>query len=87
MGHAQFLSKLIDYGLGIQGAIDLPRLFPLSGMATIEMEGSLRQSAGDYFTARGFKVQPPNWAIGGAQAIWIDWPSADLDSSFRKETE
>lgn len=87
MGHAQFLSKLIDYGLDIQGAIDLPRLFPLPGTATVEMEESLRQSAGDYFTARGFKVQPPNWAIGGAQAIWIDWEHGTLHgaSDHRKD--
>lgn len=87
MGHAQFLSKLIDYGLDIQSAIDLPRLFPLPGTATVEMEESLRQSAGDYFTARGFKVQPPNWAIGGAQAIWIDWEHGTLHgaSDHRKD--
>ncbi|MBY5820335.1 gamma-glutamyltransferase [Rhizobium leguminosarum] len=72
MGHAHFLSKLFDFNLDIQSAIDLPRLFPLPGTATIEAEARLRISIGDDLKARGFKVVAPNWAIGGAQAIWID---------------
>ncbi|MDK4732314.1 gamma-glutamyltransferase [Rhizobium sp. CNPSo 3490] len=72
MGHAHFLSKLFDFGLDIQTAIDLPRLFPLPGTATVEAEARLRTSIGENLEARGFKVVAPNWAIGGAQAIWID---------------
>ncbi|MBB3913040.1 gamma-glutamyltransferase [Rhizobium fabae] len=72
MGHAHFLSKLFDFGLDIQSAIDLPRLFPLPGTATVEAEALLRTSIAHDFEARGFKVVAPNWAIGGAQAIWID---------------
>ncbi|UVD58580.1 gamma-glutamyltransferase [Rhizobium sp. Pop5] len=72
MGHAHFLSKLFDFGLDIQSAIDLPRLFPLPGTATVEAEARLRTSVGENLEARGFKVVAPNWAIGGAQAIWID---------------
>ncbi|MBX5166506.1 MULTISPECIES: gamma-glutamyltransferase [unclassified Rhizobium] len=72
MGHAHFLSKLFDFNLDIQSAIDLPRLFPLPGTAIIEAEALLRASIGPDLEARGFKVTAPNWAIGGAQAIWID---------------
>jgi gamma-glutamyltranspeptidase/glutathione hydrolase len=72
MGHAHFLSKLFDFDLDIQSAIDLPRLFPLPGTATVEMEERLRASIGHELEARGFTVVAPNWAIGGAQAIWID---------------
>ncbi|MGG6898950.1 gamma-glutamyltransferase [Rhizobium sp. BR 315] len=72
MGHAHFLSKLFDYDLDIQSAIDLPRLFPLPGTTTVEMEAQLRTSIGHDFETRGFKTVAPNWAIGGAQAIWID---------------
>ncbi len=72
MGHAHFLSKLFDFNLDIQSAIDLPRLFPLPGTASIETEALLRTSIGRELEARGFKVVAPNWAIGGAQAIWID---------------
>ncbi|OWV88534.1 gamma-glutamyltransferase [Rhizobium sp. N122] len=72
MGHAHFLSKLFDFNLDIQSAIDLPRLFPLPGTTSIETEALLRASIGRDLEARGFKVVAPNWAIGGAQAIWID---------------
>lgn len=72
MGHAHLLSKLFDYGLDLQSAIDLPRLFPLPGTAKVEMERPLRESVGPEFERRGFEVIAPASAIGGAQAVWID---------------
>jgi gamma-glutamyltranspeptidase/glutathione hydrolase len=37
--------------------------------------------------SRGFVVRPPNWAIGGAQAISIDWERGSLlgGSDARKD--
>ena len=78
MGHAHFLAKLFDHGLDLQSAIDLPRLFPLPGTATVEVEGRLRERCGAALESRGFKVQPPKTPIGGAQAIWIDWENGTL---------
>ncbi len=78
MGHAHLLSALFDHGLDLQSAIDLPRLFPLPGTKTIEAEQRLRERHGAALEARGFKVQPPKWPIGGAQAIWIDWDRGSL---------
>jgi gamma-glutamyltranspeptidase len=40
--------------------------------ATIEAEETIRNAVGDDLASRGFKVVPPKWAIGGAQAVWID---------------
>ncbi len=87
MGHAQFLSKLFDYDLDIQSAVDLPRLFPLPGTATVETEALLRDAIGNDLEARGFKVVAPKWAIGGAQAIWIDDQNSTLlgASDHRKD--
>lgn len=87
MGHAHLLSKLFDHGLDLQTAIELPRLFPLPGTATIEMEERLRTTVGPLLAERGFIVQPPRWAIGGAQAIWIDWERGTLlgGSDHRKD--
>src|SRR5690606_34818473 len=73
MGHAHLLARLYDSGLDLQTAIDLPRLFPLPGSATVEAEEAIRVRMGSELERRGFKVQPPRWAIGGAQAIQIDW--------------
>jgi gamma-glutamyltranspeptidase/glutathione hydrolase len=78
LGHAHLLAKLFDHRLDLQSAIDLPRLFPLPGTNIIEMEQRLLDLHGAALEARGFVVQPPRWAIGGAQAIWIDWERGTL---------
>ncbi len=87
MGHAHFLSKVFDYGLDMQSAIDQPRLFPLPGTANVEAERSCAMRPARSSTRRGFHVQPPRWAIGGAQAIWIDWENGTLlgGSDHRKD--
>ena len=35
-GHARLISNIIDYGMDIQEAIDLPRSFPESGFLKLE---------------------------------------------------
>jgi gamma-glutamyltranspeptidase / glutathione hydrolase len=78
MGHACLLATLFDHRLDLQTAIDLPRLFPLPGTNVVEMEERLRERCGAALEARGFVVRSPNWPIGGAQAIWIDWERGTL---------
>jgi gamma-glutamyltranspeptidase/glutathione hydrolase len=87
MGHAHLLSKLFNHRLDLQSAIDLPRLFPLPGTKTVEMEERVRERCGAALEARGFVVRPPPWAIGGAQAIFIDWERGTLlgGSDSRKD--
>ena len=87
MGHAHFLSRLYDHHLDLQSAMDLPRLFPLPGTATIEAEARIRADLGTELTRRGFTVKPPQWAIGGSQAIEIDWARGVLvgASDHRKD--
>ncbi len=78
MGHAHLLAKLFDHRLDLQTAIDLPRLFPSPGTNVVEMEQRLRDLHGAALEARGFVFRPPAWAIGGAQAIYIDWERGTL---------
>ncbi|WP_062118330.1 gamma-glutamyltransferase family protein [Aureimonas sp. AU40] len=87
MGHAHILSKLFDHRMDLQSAMDLPRLFPLPGTKVVEIEERLRLRIGEELTRRGFSVQPPKWAIGGSQGIWIDWDSGALlgGSDHRKD--
>ena len=87
MGHAHLLSKVFNFGLDSQTAMDLPRLFPLPGSASVEMEERLRETVGAEFTRRGLTVQAPERPIGGAQAIWIDWDHGTLlgASDHRKD--
>ncbi|WP_407526005.1 gamma-glutamyltransferase [Methylobacterium oryzisoli] len=87
MGHAHFLAKVLDYGLDIQTAIDLPRLFPRPGTDQVEVEDTMPAATREELARRGFKLIPPNWAIGGAQAVAIDWRNGVLAgaSDHRKD--
>jgi gamma-glutamyltranspeptidase/glutathione hydrolase len=72
MGHAHFLSKVLDFELGVQEAIDLPRLFPLPGTCVVEVEATFPHSTLNDLRRRGFEIVVSNEPIGGAQAIWLD---------------
>jgi gamma-glutamyltranspeptidase/glutathione hydrolase len=71
MGHGQFVTNIVDYGMDVQAAIDAPRAF-FVGERTVVERGLPRVSA-DGLSARGHDVAiaPSPW--GGAQAIRIDW--------------
>ncbi|HGL6714991.1 gamma-glutamyltransferase family protein [Burkholderia contaminans] len=87
MGHAHFLSKVLDYGLDLQTAIDLPRIFPRPGTDQVEVECTMPAAAREALARRGFNLVAPSWAIGGAQAIRIDWEVGTLigASDHRKD--
>jgi gamma-glutamyltranspeptidase/glutathione hydrolase len=87
MGHAHLLSKVLDYGLDMQTAMNLPRLFPRPGTNLVEAESTLPTPVRDELTRRGFQLVAPHWAIGGAQAIRIDWDAGSLigASDHRKD--
>lgn len=78
MGHAHFLSKVLDYGLDVQAAIDLPRVIPVSGTMQVEAEHTLDPAVAAELDRRGFSVIPSEGPIGGAQAIRIDWENGTL---------
>ena len=71
VGHAWFLTNLLDFGLDLQEAIDLPRLFPWPD-GPVEVESGIPQAALEGLRARGHETEPAKKPIGGAQAIWID---------------
>ncbi|MFN3661472.1 gamma-glutamyltransferase family protein [Yoonia sp.] len=68
-GHARFVSNMTDFGLSPQAAIDAPRCFADGDVLNVE------DGYGDAVKAAlvdlGHKVQRPDTAIGGAQAILI----------------
>ena len=86
-GHAHFLSRLFDHRLDMQSAMDLPRLFPVPGTASLEVEALLQERVGAELQRRGFGFETPTCAIGGAQAIRIDWDRGTLlgASDHRKD--
>ena len=78
MGHAHFLSKVLDFRLDVQEAIDLPRLVPVSGTTDLEAERTLDPATASELERRGFRIIPAADPIGGGQAIMIDWENGTL---------
>lgn len=78
MGHAHVLAKVYDHGMDLQSALDLPRLFPLPGTATVETEEILRKLHGEELKRRGFEIAVRPSPIGGGQAVAIDWHNGTL---------
>ena len=77
MGHAWFLANLFDFGLDLQEAIDLPRVFA-GADGPVEVESGVPADAVDGLHQRGHETGPPPRPIGGGQAIWIDWDQGVL---------
>lgn len=71
MGHAYLLGNLFDFGLDVQEALDLPRLFTTPD-GPVEAEIGIPAEAIAGLEARGHKVVPSDKPVGGGQAIWID---------------
>jgi gamma-glutamyltranspeptidase/glutathione hydrolase len=77
MGHAHFLTNLIDFELDVQEAIDLPRVFaPPQG--PVEVESGIPEGSVEALRDLGHATTAPVKPIGGAQAIMIDWQSGVL---------
>ena len=88
MGHAHLVSKIVDYGMDMQDAIDLPRLVPASGnRPLVEAEHTVPEATVAELRARGFEIVPAEDPIGGAQVIRIDWENGTLTgaSESRKD--
>lgn len=72
-GHMQFLTRLLDFGLDIQQAMDSPRFFPDPVSGVVDVERGLPADIVKGLQAKGHKTNIPVRPIGGSQAIWIDW--------------
>jgi gamma-glutamyltranspeptidase/glutathione hydrolase len=70
MGHSWFLANMLEYGLDIQEAIDLPRLLPLKGK--LQIERGIPADVVDRLTRMGHDPELVERPHGGGQAIWID---------------
>jgi gamma-glutamyltranspeptidase / glutathione hydrolase len=66
-GHARLVTNMVDFGLGVQAAIDAPRSFPDQDGFRLERGYDARVAAD--LAARGHKVVAPDIPLGGAQAI------------------
>jgi gamma-glutamyltranspeptidase/glutathione hydrolase len=71
MGHAHFVSNLVDFGMDVQAAIDAPRVF-FEGEKTL-VERGVPAAAVVGLGQRGHDVMLRELPLGGGQAIRIDW--------------
>ena len=70
MGQTLFLTNLLQYGLDIQQAIDLPRLMPFGGK--LQVERGIPSDVVDRLARLGHIPELIVKPHGGGQAIWID---------------
>ena len=74
MGQSWLVTNMRQYGLDVQEALDLARVFPFGGQ--VEVERSVPAATLEGLVARGHKVvrddRPDARPHGGGQAIWID---------------
>lgn len=88
MGHAHLISKVVDYNMDLQDAIDLPRLIPVGGKnPRVEAEHTVPAETLAELARRGFEIVPAEDPIGGAQVVRIDWENRTLTgaSESRKD--
>jgi gamma-glutamyltranspeptidase/glutathione hydrolase len=71
VGHAHFLSNLLDFDLDIQEAIDLARVFAVPD-GEVEVERGVPRKTVSGLHKLGHKTCRPEKPIGGGQAIFID---------------
>ena len=69
-GHVHLLGNLIDFGLDVQEALEMPRIFHYDDVLSVET--GIPDETADQLRAMGHKVETAPLAFGGGQAIWID---------------
>lgn len=70
MGQTLFLTNHLQYGLDIQEAMDLTRVFPRLGK--LQIENGLPPGVADQLARMGHELELMDGPHGGGQAIWID---------------
>ena len=69
-GHAHVVGNILDFGLDVQAALDVPRIFHFGGV--LEVESGVPADVADALAGLGHDVRPAGRPLGGGQAIWID---------------
>ena len=70
VGHVQVLQNIVDFGLNVQEAIDMPRGLGIEGV--FEAEHGIADACLHDLEARGHVTRRVDDPWGGGQAIWFD---------------
>jgi len=76
VGQTHVLSNMLDFGMDVQEAIDLPRALHYDGI--YQLEDGIPEAVAEGLRALGHKVTRVKVPWGGGQAIWIDWDKGAL---------
>ncbi len=78
-GQVYLLGNMLHYGMDVQEAIDVPRVYPtqLPG-SPVQAEINMPTETVEGLKALGHNIVPAASTVGVAQAIWIDWKSGVL---------
>ena len=77
VGHSHLLTNLLDFGLDLQAALDLPRVFAEPG-GPVEIESGVPAASVERLRALGHQTCAAAKPLGGGQAIQIDWQTGVL---------
>jgi len=69
-GQCRVVSNVVDFGLDVQAAIDMPRVFARG--AQVDVERSVPAAVLQGLSRKGHKMTLAGTALGGGQAIYID---------------
>jgi gamma-glutamyltranspeptidase/glutathione hydrolase len=72
MGQTLFLANHFEFGLDVQEALDLPRLFPNPATGQVEVENAIPGTVVDRLNRLGHQCAAAGRTHGGGQAILID---------------
>jgi gamma-glutamyltranspeptidase / glutathione hydrolase len=79
-GHVQFLMNVIDFGMNLQEAMDVPRVRHVDGMS-VHLEEGISEETASALERRGHRIDgkdPQTNQVGGGQAIYRDRESGVL---------
>ncbi len=71
VGQVNFLTNWLDHGMDIQEALDCPRAFSFDG--TLKVENGVSDNVVEGLESLGHRTERATGALGGGQAIHIDW--------------
>lgn len=69
-GQIRVVSNVVDFGIDVQAAIDMPRVF--SRGSVVDVERSIPAAVLQGLSAKGHALKLAGTALGGGQAIYID---------------
>ena len=86
-GHVRVLGNLVDYGMGVQEAIDAPRSFADIDSGVLKVERGYPDAVRQELRDMGHDVVIPDVPLGGAQAIVLNHETGVLEgaSDSRKD--